>query len=89
MLQPLLDTLLSDIEDNVSTFHSSVTLQSRSTIVGLNTLSGKTIMAVGRGIIRGVDYVAIQAKLRRIRKEQQLGLVSDRSWEDILEFQRL
>lgn len=66
------------------------TVTSASSLRGIGTLSGKAIMAVGNVLIRGIEVVDIQRRLRRITT--QLGKsdadLSPEALEDLFELQR-
>ena len=94
MSDPALNDVLAKIEDHASTIDPWETNSYRGTIVGLGTMTGKAIMNVGIGILRSVDYVAIQSTLRRISRRQRRRVANDRSalddlaYQSILEYQR-
>ena len=89
----LLDRLLSNIEEEASTVDPWETASSRSTIRGIGSLSGKGIMAIGRTLINGVNYVNERVALARIASAQstlqrQHAPLMEKAYQDMLEYQR-
>ena len=66
------------------------TVTSASSLRGIGTLSGKAIMAVGNVLIRGIEVVDIQRRLRRITTQLGRGDadLSQEALEDLFELQR-
>lgn len=96
----LLDKLLNNIEEEASTVDPWETASSRSTIRGIGSWSGKGIMAVGRSLINGVNYVNERVALARIASAQstlqqkvgwrigQHAPLVEKAYQDMLEYQR-
>lgn len=89
MSESLQHRLLLDVEDQASTIDRFETNSSRSTIRGLGSLTGKGLLAVGVGILRGVDYVTIRRTLSKIAEDQSKKKpLTEKAYQDILEYQR-
>ncbi|TCD63055.1 hypothetical protein EIP91_006042 [Steccherinum ochraceum] len=87
-LHQLIETVSSSELSSVTSRGGTAT--SASSFRGLGSLSGKAIMGVGNLVIKGVERVDIQVKLRRIAT--QLGRddckISPAAMADMFEFQR-
>ncbi|TCD66557.1 hypothetical protein EIP91_001225 [Steccherinum ochraceum] len=87
------DRLLESLEDDISVVDPWETESSRSTLRGIGTTAGRTIMSLGTGVIRAIDYVRARRTLLRIASTQtarpsvSVPLSTDR-YRDIMEFQR-
>ncbi|KAJ3482084.1 hypothetical protein NLI96_g7223 [Meripilus lineatus] len=90
----LRNKLLADIQNDTDSLCISSTSVSASTVYGLNTVSGRAIMAVGYLAIQAVERVNMKLALRRISSElphngaNLRGDIRPRLLEDLLELQR-
>ncbi len=90
----LRNKLLQDMHNDTETLCLSSTSASDSTVYGLNTVSGRAIMAVGNLAIQAVERVNMMFTLRRIASElpqngdEQKSSIRPRLLEDLLELQR-
>lgn len=85
-----LTRLLGDIDEFASTVDPWETNSSRSTIGGLGSLTGRGLMNVGVGILRGVTGVGLRRALVRIAaaQKQSSHSLSREAYRDIVEYQR-
>ena len=85
-----LTRLLDDIDEFASTVDPWETNSSRSTIVGLGSLTGRGLMNVGVGILRGMTGVGLRRALARIATAQRQSSRSlgREAYRDIVEYQR-
>lgn len=83
---------MRDIEADVASISISrtSTTGSASTIRGIGTLTGKGIMAVGNVVVRGIERVTIQMRLRTIGEhlQREEAFIPLEVFEDLLELQR-
>ncbi len=66
-------------------------LSLNTTIVGIGSLSGRVLMAVGELTLRGMESVNLRIKLRTLASklaQQDKTAVSDAAYDLLLEFQR-
>lgn len=87
----MMEALLANVAADADLLSiSSRTQSSRETIVGLGSLSGKAIQAVGEFALRGVGGVYIRGRLRTIGSQirSSSGSVPIQVIEDLLELQR-
>lgn len=62
-----------------------------TTIVGIGSLTGRVLMALGELTLRGVETVNLRVKLRMLASklaQQDKTAVSDAAYDLLLEFQR-
>ena len=81
---------MTDAEDATSTADPWETESSRSTMLGIGSLTGRGIMNVGVGILRGVDYLGQRRRLARVESAQNAAttrLILN-AYLDLLEYQR-
>ena len=85
-----MEGLLAGIAADADLFSvSCATMSSDGTIVGIGSLSGKAIQAVGEIAIRGMGDINIWRRLRAIGiKVRTTGNIRAEDIEDILELQR-
>lgn len=66
-------TAIAADADQWSLSHSTSNTQSQSTEVGLGTVSGRAILAVGELALRGIETVTITVTLQRIASRLRNG----------------
>lgn len=90
MDKPLKDIDIDVVSVNQSCSWTAGSNTSFSSLRGLGTLSGKAIMAIGNFAVRGMEWLTIQAKLRKIggQLNSEDGFVPPHIFDDLLELQR-